>query len=155
MERKLACTHLHIPAKQCTDIHRYIHTYHRQTNRQTNARTYVCPRHFAQARWRVGPQAAGYVLCVFECVFFCMFFLFFLCVFLFVFFLASHRLISLLLRPSLPPPPSHPPPTPLTRRRYKKVGGKRGRASDSVRRKVYCFGMGWWGCAKREEFTTF
>ena len=62
MERELACTHLHIPAQLCTDIHRYIHTYDRQTNRQTTARTYVCPRHFAQARWRVGPQAAGIVV---------------------------------------------------------------------------------------------
>ena len=32
-ERYLPCTHLHIPAKLCTNIQRYIHTYDRQTNR--------------------------------------------------------------------------------------------------------------------------
>ena len=31
--KELACTHLHIPAKLCTNIQRYIHTYDRQTNR--------------------------------------------------------------------------------------------------------------------------
>ena len=24
--------------------------------------------------------------------------------------------------------------------------------TDGVRRKICCFGMGWWGCAKREQF---
>ena len=102
MERELACTHLHIPAQLCTDIHRYIHTYDRQTNRQTNARTYVCPRHFAQARWRVGPQAAGYVLCVVECVFI-------VCFFLFVFVRFFVCVFSRLPPPYLPPPPTFSP----------------------------------------------
>ena len=35
----MACTHLHVPARLCTDIQRYIHTYGRQTNRETNARS--------------------------------------------------------------------------------------------------------------------
>ena len=45
--------------------HTKIHTYIRQTNKQIDKRTfYECPRHFAQARWRVGPQAASKPFCI-------------------------------------------------------------------------------------------
>ena len=53
---------MHPPAYTGKTMYRHtkIHTYIRQTNKQIDKRTfYECPRHFAQARWRVGPQAAG------------------------------------------------------------------------------------------------
>ena len=46
-------------------VQTYKDTYIRQTNKQGDKRTfYVCPRHFAQARWRVGPQAASKPFCI-------------------------------------------------------------------------------------------
>ena len=53
---------MHPPAYTGKTMYRHtkIHTYIRQTNKQIDKRTfYECPRHFAQARWRVGPPAAG------------------------------------------------------------------------------------------------